>query len=45
MDPLVAVAVSVAVLGEPITLLQLLGGAMILGFTLLNELRPKARPE
>ena len=45
MDPLVAVAVSVAVLGEPITLLQLLGGAMILGFTLLNELRPKARSE
>ena len=37
IDPLVAVAVSVAVLGEPLTALQAIGGAMILGFTLLNE--------
>ena len=37
---LAAVAVlSVAVLGEPATAAQLAGGAMILGFTLLNELR------
>jgi len=37
VDPLVAVVVSVAVLGEPITSLQLLGGALILGFALWNE--------
>lgn len=39
IDPLVAVLLSVAVLGEPATAAQLAGGAMILGFTLLNELR------
>ena len=38
IDPLVAVIVGVLVLGEPLTLPQLIGGAMILGFTLLNEL-------
>lgn len=38
IDPLVAVIVSVAVLGEPITLLQLLGGALVIGFTIINEL-------
>lgn len=38
IDPLVAVVISVTVLGEPITLSQLLGGALILGFTLWNEL-------
>ncbi|MEG2419396.1 DMT family transporter [Eubacterium barkeri] len=38
-DPLVAVIVSVTLLGEPITGVQILGGAMILGFTLFNELR------
>lgn len=37
IDPLVAVLISVLVLGESITPLQLLGGAMILGFTLWNE--------
>ncbi|MCI6640653.1 MAG: DMT family transporter [Pygmaiobacter massiliensis] len=37
IDPLVSVAVSVAVLHEPLSPAQLLGGAMILGFTLLNE--------
>ena len=37
VDPLVAVIVSVVILHEPITLLQILGGAMILGFTLWNE--------
>lgn len=38
VDPLVAVVVSVAILGEPMTLWQVLGGALILGFTLWNEL-------
>lgn len=38
IDPLVAVFVSICFLGEKITPPQLLGGAMILGFTLLNEL-------
>ena len=37
IDPLVAVLISVTVLGETITLTQLIGGAMILGFTLWNE--------
>ena len=39
IDPLVAVLVSLAVLREPVTPLQLLGGAMILAFTLANELK------
>lgn len=39
IDPLVAVIVSVTVLGESINLIQLVGGAMILGFTLLNEIK------
>lgn len=38
IDPLVAVAVSVLVLHEAITPLQILGGALILGFALWNEL-------
>ncbi len=38
IDPLVAVVVGVVILGEPLSGLQLLGGAMILGFTLWNEL-------
>lgn len=38
MDPLVAVVIGVAVLGEPLSVQQLIGGAMILGFTLWNEL-------
>ena len=37
IDPLVAVVISVAVLGEAITLSQLIGGVLILGFTLWNE--------
>ena len=41
VDPLVAVVLSVAVLGEPLGLLQALGGALILGFTLWNELPDK----
>ena len=38
MDPLVAVAVSVFLLGERFTLLQMIGSALILGFTLYNEI-------
>lgn len=41
IDPLVAVVMSVTVLGESITPLQAAGGLMILGFTLLNEVRIK----
>ncbi len=40
IDPLVAVIVSVTILGEPLTWLQAVGGLLILGFTLLNELTP-----
>lgn len=40
VDPLVAVILSVTLLGEPLTPWQALGGALILGFTLLNELSP-----
>lgn len=38
IDPLVAVIIGVAVLGEPLTWQQLVGGSLILGFTLWNEL-------
>jgi len=38
MDPLVAVLIGVLVLKEPLSWQQLVGGALILGFTLLNEL-------
>ena len=38
IDPLVAVIISVTVLGESMSLLQLVGGTLILGFTLLNEI-------
>ncbi len=37
IDPLMAVIVSVALLGESMTLAQLFGGILILGFTLWNE--------
>ena len=40
IDPLVAVLVSVTLLGESMTAMQVIGGALILGFTLLNELSP-----
>lgn len=39
IDPLVAVAVSVFVLGELLTAMQLAGGILILGFTLYNEIK------
>ncbi len=41
IDPLVAVLVSVLILGEGMTLMQVLGGILILGFTLWNEISPK----
>lgn len=41
IDPLVAVLISVTVLGESMTLWQIIGGALILGFTLWNELPSK----
>ena len=41
IDPLVAVLISVTVLGESMTLLQMAGGVLILGFTLRNEISPK----
>ena len=40
IDPLVAVICSVLVLREPLSLMQGIGGALILGFTLWNELAP-----
>lgn len=41
IDPLVAVIISVTVLGESISPTQILGGVLILGFTLLNEISPR----
>ena len=41
MDPLLAVILSVAVLREEITPVQILGGCLILGFTLWNEIPAK----
>jgi len=41
IDPLVAVLISVTLLGEPMSLQQVIGGILILGFTLLSELAPK----
>ena len=40
IDPLVAVLLSVTVLQETMTVTQIIGGALILGFTLYNELSP-----
>ena len=42
IDPLVAVIISVTVLGESMTPWQIVGGMLILGFTLWNEITPKA---
>lgn len=41
IDPMVAVLISVLFLQENITLQQIFGGLMILGFTLLNEVKAK----
>ena len=45
IDPLVAVLVSVTILGEELTLMQAVGGILILGFTLWNEITPKTSKE
>ncbi len=45
IDPLVAVLVSVVVLKETITPMQIIGGLLILGFTLWNEISPKKENE
>lgn len=41
IDPLVAVLISVTVLGENMTIWQIAGGILILGFTLWNEISSK----
>lgn len=41
IDPLVAVLISVVVLHEKMTVMQIVGGLLILGFTLWNEVSPK----
>lgn len=45
IDPLIAIIVSVMILGESINLMQIIGGMMILGFTLLNEIKIKMLEE
>ena len=45
IDPLVAVLVSVFILGEDISVPQIIGGALILGFTLWNELTPQNKKD
>ena len=41
IDPLIAVVISVTILGESMCFVQIIGGVLILGFTLWNELSPK----
>ena len=43
IDPLVAVIISVTFLKEPMTPMQIVGGILILGFTLLNEISLKGK--
>ena len=45
IDPLVAVLISVTVLGETMSWWQVIGGVLILGFTLWNEIAPKDKTE
>ena len=40
IDPLIAVVISVTILGESMSFVQIIGGVLILGFTLWNELSP-----
>jgi len=42
IDPLTAVLISVTVLRETMTLWQAIGGILVLGFTLWNEMTPEA---
>ncbi len=41
VDPLVAVIMSVTILQESMTIWQIVGGVLILGFTIFNEITPK----
>ena len=41
IDPLIAVIISVTILGESMSFVQIIGGVLILGFTLWNELSSK----
>ena len=41
IDPLVALFISVTLFHEAMTIWQIIGGILILGFTLLNELTPQ----
>lgn len=43
IDPLVAVLISVLFLKESMSVMQIIGGLMILGFTLWNEITPKRK--
>lgn len=43
IDPLVAVLISVTALGESMNVWQIIGGALILGFTLWNEITIKTQ--
>ncbi len=43
IDPLVAVIISVTVLGEMMTFWQAVGGILILGFTMWNEITPRTK--
>jgi drug/metabolite transporter (DMT)-like permease len=43
VDPLVAVLISVTLLHESMTVMQMIGGLLILGFTLWNEIEPKPK--
>ena len=42
---LVAVMISYFILGEDMTIWQIIGGLLILGFTLWNEITPKVHNE
>ncbi|MCK5661926.1 MAG: EamA family transporter [Thiotrichaceae bacterium] len=42
IDPLVAIIISVLIFNESMSLIQIIGGLMILGFTLFNELSAEA---
>lgn len=43
IDPLVAVLISVTILNETMTMAQVFGGFLILGFTLWNEISPNQK--
>lgn len=45
IDPLVAVLISVTVLSESMTVWQVVGGMLILGFTLWNEIAPEVKDQ